>query len=230
LSDPKIEPASGTAVQPPVDLHALRREYITRGLRRDDLDPDPFLQFSCWLEQAISAGIPEPNAMTLATVTPDGGPAQRVVLLKTYDARGFVFFTNYDSAKSLQIAANNRVAIHFFWEQLARQIAIRGCAEKVSTAESAAYFLRRPRGSQIGAWVSPQSQIITSRKLLEDKLAEALRKFGKGEIPLPSFWGGFRIVPDVFEFWQGGGDRLHDRFFYSRDAAGQSWKIDRLAP
>jgi len=225
-----MESTPSSSVQPPVDLHALRREYISRGLNREDLDTNPFLQFSQWLEQAVSVGIPEPNAMTLATVAPDGGPAQRVVLLKTYDERGFVFFTNYDSAKSSHIAANNRIAVHFFWEQLSRQIAIRGRAEKVSTAESAAYFLRRPRGSQIGAWVSPQSQIITSRKLLEDRLADALRKFGKGEIPLPSFWGGFRIVPDVFEFWQGGGDRLHDRFFYSREAVGQLWKIDRLAP
>jgi pyridoxamine 5'-phosphate oxidase len=219
-----------SSVQPPVDLHALRREYISRGLGRDDLDPDPFAQFSSWLQQAISAGIPEPNAMTLATVSSDGGPAQRVVLLKTYDAGGFVFFTNYGSAKAAQMAANARVSLHFFWEQLARQIGIRGEAEKISTAESLAYFLRRPRGSQLGAWVSPQSQIITSRKFLESKLDEMREKFGNGQIPLPSFWGGYRVVPQTFEFWQGGGDRLHDRFFYSREANVQSWKIDRLAP
>lgn len=217
-------------VKPPTDLHALRREYVSRGLERNDLDPDPFRQFSRWLEQAISAALPEPNAMTFATVGDDGGPVQRVVLLKTYDARGFVFFTNYDSAKAAQITANPRVAIHFFWEPLARQIAIRGRAEKVSTAESLAYFLRRPRGSQLGAWVSPQSQIITSRKFLESKLAQMREKFGNGEIPLPSFWGGYRVVPETFEFWQGGGDRLHDRFFYSREADAKPWKVDRLAP
>lgn len=214
----------------PTDLHALRREYTSRSLKKNDLDPDPFKQFSRWLEQAISAGLPEPNAMTLATAGNDGGPAQRVVLLKTYDAKGFVFFTNYGSAKAAQIATNPRVSIHFFWEPLARQISIRGRAEKVSMAESLAYFIRRPRGSRLGAWVSPQSQIITSRKLLESKLAEMREKFGSGEIPLPSFWGGYRVMPHTFEFWQGGEDRLHDRFFYSREADGQPWKINRLAP
>jgi pyridoxamine 5'-phosphate oxidase len=225
-----MESTPAGEIKPPTDLHALRREYISRGLDRDDLDADPFVQFSRWLEQAISAELPESNAMTLATVAPDGGPAQRVVLLKTYDVRGFVFFTNYGSAKAAQIAANARVSLHFFWEPLARQIGIRGSAQKVSTAESLAYFLRRPRGTQLGAWVSPQSQIITSRLFLESKLAEMREKFSNGEIPLPSFWGGYRIVPETFEFWQGGGDRLHDRFFYSREAGGQPWKIDRLAP
>lgn len=223
-------PTPPSAQKPQTDLHTLRREYITAGLRKSDLDPDPFAQFSLWMDQAIAAHLPEPNAMTLATVGADGGPVQRVVLLKTYDAKGFVFFTNYDSAKAAQINANPRASIHFFWEGLARQIAIRGSVEKVSTAESVAYFVRRPRGSQIGAWISPQSQIITSRKFLESKLAEAIEKFRGGEIPLPSFWGGYRIVPSSFEFWQGGKDRLHDRFFYSRKAAAQPWEISRLAP
>lgn len=221
-------PVSGA--KPPVDLHTLRREYINRGLSRADLDPDPFAQFSLWLDQAITAGVPEPNAMTLATVAPDGGPVQRVVLLKTYDAKGLVFFTNYDSAKAAQMAINPRVSAHFFWEQLARQISVRGATEKISTAESMAYFLRRPRGSQLGAWVSPQSQIISSRKFLEAKLAEVREKFRDGQIPLPSFWGGYRIVPDTFEFWQGGADRLHDRFFYSRQSMDHDWQISRLAP
>jgi pyridoxamine 5'-phosphate oxidase len=225
-----MEAPSDSSIKPPVDLHALRREYISRGLEESDLDADPFRQFSLWLEQAISAELPEPNAMTLATVGGDGGPVQRVVLLKTYDERGFVFFTNYGSDKAAQIAANARVAIHFFWEPLARQIAIRGSAEKISTAESLAYFLRRPRGSQLGAWVSPQSQIITSRKFLESKLAEMREKFGNGEIPLPSFWGGYRVSPRAFEFWQGGEHRLHDRFFYARAADGKAWQIRRLAP
>ena len=226
-STPAQDPATA---KPLYDLHALRREYTTAGLRKSDLDPNPFAQFSRWMEQAITAALPEPNAMTLATVGGDGAPVQRVVLLKTYDAKGFVFYTNYDSAKAAQIAANPRVSLHFFWEPLARQIAIRGSTEKVSTAESLAYFIRRPRGSQIGAWISPQSQIITSRKFLESKLAEAMEKFRGGEIPLPSFWGGYRVVPESFEFWQGGADRLHDRFFYSRKASGQPWEISRLAP
>jgi len=224
-------PAPGPAsAKPPVDLHALRREYITAGLTKSDLNPDPVAQFSRWMDQAISTGIPDPNAMTLATIGDDGAPVQRVVLLKTYDPKGFVFFTNYDSAKAAQIAAHPRVSLHFFWEQLARQISIRGKAEKVSTAESLAYFIRRPRGSQIGAWISPQSQVISSRKILESKLAEAIEKFRDGEIPLPSFWGGYRVAPESFEFWQGGKDRLHDRFFYSRKAADGPWEISRLAP
>ena len=222
------QPASG--VQPPVDLHALRRDYIGQGLDRNDLAPDPFVQFSKWMGEAVAAGLPEPNAMTLATVAPDGGPAQRVVLLKTYDEKGFVFFTNYESAKAAQMAATPRVSLHFFWEPLARQISIRGSVGKVSSAESLAYFLRRPRGSQLGAWASPQSQIITTRGFLDSKLAEMKQKFGNGEIPLPSFWGGYRVVPDSFEYWQGGGDRLHDRFVYSRESSTQPWSITRLAP
>ncbi len=216
------------AVKPPVDLHALRREYIAAGLRKRDLAPDPFAQFSLWMDQAIAAALPEPNAMTLATVAQNGGPAQRVVLLKIYDAKGFVFFTNYDGAKATQIAANPHVSLHFFWEQLERQVAIRGIVEKSSTEESLAYFHRRPRGSQLGAWASPQSRVIPSREFLESNLAEVMKKFGDGEIPLPPNWGGYRVVPESFEFWQGGKDRLHDRLVYSRKAA--AWEITRLAP
>jgi len=225
-----MESKSASGVQPPVDLHALRREYIGQGLDRDDLDPDPFAQFSKWMGEAVASGLPEPNAMTLATVATDGGPAQRVVLLKTYDEKGFCFFTNYESAKAAQMAANPRVSLHFFWEPLARQISIRGTVGKVSSAESLAYFLRRPRGSQLGAWASPQSRIITTRGFLESKLAEMKEKFGNGGIPLPSFWGGYRVVPDSFEYWQGGGDRLHDRFLYLRESSTQPWNITRLAP
>jgi pyridoxamine 5'-phosphate oxidase len=182
------------------------------------------------MEEALAAGVPEPNAMVLGTVAPDGGPVQRVVLLKNYDAQGFVFFTNYESAKATQISAHGLVSLHFFWESLARQIAVRGAVAKVSEAESAAYFHRRPRGSQLGAWTSPQSQVIPSREALEKKLQETEARFGDAEIPLPPFWGGYRVVPKSFEFWQGGGDRLHDRFFYSRESDGAPWKIDRLAP
>ena len=223
-------PAPDAAAKPPVDLHALRREYIAAGLRKRDLAPDPVAQFSRWMEQAIAACLPEPNTMTLATIGADGAPVQRVVLLKIYDSKGFVFFTNYDSAKAVQIAANPRVSLHFFWEPLARQVGIRGAVEKVSAEESLAYFHRRPRGSQLGAWASPQSQVIPSREFLESRLTEAEKKFRDGEIPLPSFWGGYRVVPSTFEFWQGGGDRLHDRFSYSRKAVGQPWEITRLAP
>lgn len=220
----------GSSAKLPVDLHALRREYIAAGLRKHDLDPDPFAQFSRWMDQAIAAGLPEPNTMTLATTGTDGAPIQRVVLLKIYDAKGFVFFTNYDGAKAAQIAANPRVSLHFFWQPLERQASIRGIVEKATQEESLAYFHRRPRGSQLGAWSSPQSQVIPSREFLESKLAETIEKFGNGEIPLPPFWGGYRVVPESFEFWQGGKDRLHDRFFYSRKATGQPWEISRLAP
>ena len=223
-------PAPDAAAKPPVDLHALRREYIAAGLRKRDLDPDPVAQFGLWINQAIAAGLPEPNTMTLATVGLDGGPIQRVVLLKIYDSRGFVFFTNYDGAKAEQIAANPHVSLHFLWEPLERQVSIRGIVEKSSAEESLAYFHRRPRGSQLGAWASPQSQVIPSREVLESNLAEVTRKFGDGEIPLPPFWGGYRVVPESFEFWQGGKDRLHDRFVYSRKTTGQPWEITRLAP
>ena len=217
-------------VKPPVDLHTLRRDYIGRGLDRHDLDPDPFAQFSKWMGEALAVGLPEPNAMVLATVAPDGGPMQRVVLLKNYDEKGFVFFTNYESAKASQIAASPRVSLHFFWEPIARQISIRGSVEKISAGESLAYFHRRPRGSQLGAWASPQSQPIASREILETKLAAVEERFHDSEIPLPPFWGGYRVVPESFEYWQGGGDRLHDRFVFSRESSAHPWLITRLAP
>ena len=212
-----------------ITAEALRARAMEQGVTRADLDPDPLLQFQCWFEDAIATALPEPNAMSLATVDADGQPWLRTVLLKLYDARGFVFYTNFESRKARQIDANHRVALLFPWVALARQVKITGRAQRVSTAESLKYFATRPRGSQIGAWASPQSQVISSRSLLEGKVEEIKRKFAQGEIPLPSFWGGYRVVPETIEFWQGRESRLHDRFRYSRTADG-GWTIERLAP
>lgn len=211
-----------------MDLAAFRKEYSDRGLRREELNPDPVAQFSEWFTQATELEVHEPNAMTLATVDENGMPFQRTVLLKYYDKDGFVFFTNYGSRKSTQIAANPKVSLLFPWIILERQVVIQGRAEKISTAESLRYFASRPRESQIGAWVSNQSEVITSRKFLMQKLAEIKDKFAHGEIPLPSFWGGYRVVPETVEFWQGGPARLHDRFLYQKKDGG--WHIERLSP
>jgi pyridoxamine 5'-phosphate oxidase len=211
-----------------MDLADFRKEYSDRGLSRDELNANPVTQFSEWFSQATELKLHEPNAMTLATVDETGMPYQRTVLLKYFDADGFVFFTNYSSRKAKQIAHNPRVSLLFPWIKLERQVIIQGVAEKISTAESLKYFASRPRESQIGAWVSNQSEVITSRKFLMQKLAEIGEKFSKGEIPLPSFWGGYRVKPEMIEFWQGGPARLHDRFLYHRDEA--AWKIERLSP
>jgi pyridoxamine 5'-phosphate oxidase len=208
---------------------AFRGHAMEQGLTRDELPASPFLQFQRWFEEAIATGIAEPNAMSLATVGADGQPWLRSVLLKLYDEHGFVFFTNYASTKAHQIEGNARVALLFPWVALARQVAITGRASKIPTTESVKYFATRPRGSQIGAWASPQSQVIRSRSLLETKVEEIKRKFAEGQIPLPSFWGGYRVVPDTIEFWQGRENRLHDRFRYSRASEG-GWQIERLAP
>lgn len=208
---------------------AFRAHVMEHGLSSDELDPNPIRQFQCWYEGAVDTGIPEPNGMSLATVSEDGQPWLRTVLLKLYDEQGFVFFTNYESSKSRQIAEHPEVALLFPWVALARQVQITGTASRVSTAESLKYFATRARGSQIGAWASHQSRVITSRSLLEAKVSEIKRKFSDGEIPLPDFWGGFRVVPVSIEFWQGRANRLHDRFRYTRTAQGD-WRIDRLAP
>ncbi len=207
----------------------LRDRWMAEGLHRQQLDPDPFRQFEHWFAQAIDSGIPEPNAMALATVAPSGQPWLRTVLLKHYDREGFVFYTNYGSRKAEQIADNPRVALLFPWVGLARQVKITGVAAKVPALESARYFASRPRGSQIGAWSSAQSQVVSARSLLDAKFEEMKRKFALGEIPLPSFWGGYRVVPDSLEFWQGRSNRLHDRFLY-RLVEGGTWHVERLAP
>jgi len=208
---------------------AFRARAMDQGLSRKELDPNPVRQFQRWYQDAISTGIPEPNGMSLATVDTDGQPWLRTVLLKLYDETGFVFFTNYESSKSKQIAGHPQVALLFPWVGLARQVQITGTATRVPAAESLRYFATRPRGSQIGAWASPQSQAITSRSLLLAKVEEIKRKFSKGEIPLPDFWGGFRVRPTTIEFWQGRENRLHDRFRYSLTSRND-WHIERLAP
>lgn len=212
-----------------MDLSSLRKEYSQEALDIASTDPDPLKQFEHWFQQAIAAELLEPNAMTLATVDETGRPAARTVLLKTFDERGLVFFTNYNSRKSRHIDANCHVTVLFPWLPLQRQVEVNGTAVRVSTAESMKYFAMRPRGSQLGAWISHQSEVISSRQILETKLKEITSRFGDGEIPLPSFWGGYRISPWRFEFWQGGEKRLHDRIEYRRDDHG-SWQRNRLSP
>ncbi len=213
-----------------MDISNLRQEYTKAGLEINDLAPTPVEQFEKWFKQALDAQILEPNAMSLATVSADGVPSCRTVLLKAYDARGFVFYTNYTSAKAREIATNPHAALLFPWLGLERQVQVVGRVEKVSTAESLAYFMSRPIGSRLGAWVSHQSSVISSRSLLLKKLDEMKRKFANGEIPLPDFWGGFRVVPERVEFWQGRQNRLHDRFLYSPGDVAGTWKTERLAP
>ena len=207
----------------------MRGEYTHGEFRRESLKPDPIDQFTLWFEEACRSGIVEPNAVSLATVGPDACPSLRTVLVKQFDARGFVFFTNLESRKSREIAANPNVALVFPWLALERQVVIEGAAERISTAETLAYFVTRPIDSQLAAWASPQSRVLTSRKLLEMKWDEMKRKFAGGRVPLPSFWGGFRVTPRTVEFWQGRPSRLHDRFQYTRQPDG-SWVIERLAP
>jgi pyridoxamine 5'-phosphate oxidase len=198
-------------------------------LRRADLHSDPLQQFGAWFAAALAADIRDVNAMSLATASPDGKPSVRIVLLKGFDERGFAFFTNYDSEKSRQLEANPQAALVFYWVQLERQIRITGSVQRTSREDSAAYFHSRPVGSQLGAWVSKQSEVIDARQVLDARLTAMTERFENGDIPLPPHWGGYRIQPDMFEFWQGRPNRLHDRFRYSRQADG-TWLIDRLAP
>ncbi|MEI8387382.1 MAG: pyridoxamine 5'-phosphate oxidase [Verrucomicrobiota bacterium] len=209
-------------------IYHLRCDYDREPLTESDLDPDPIKQFRAWFEDARASGIPEPNAMTLGTADRSGNVSCRTVLLKAYDDRGFVFFTNYGSRKALQIAENPRASLLFPWVALARQVEIAGAVEKISAAESLAYFMSRPFGSRLGAWVSDQSSVISSRQILLAKYEELKRKFVNGEVPKPEGWGGYRVVPESLEFWQGGQDRLHDRLLYKKSGAG--WAISRLAP
>jgi pyridoxamine 5'-phosphate oxidase len=206
----------------------VRREYGRGELREEDLLPDPIAQFARWFQDAMSAGLVDPNAMSLATATPAGETTIRTVLLKGYSDEGFVFFTNLESTKAKQIASNPNVSLLFPWLPLERQVIINGTAARLSLAEVTRYFLSRPRESRIAAWVSPQSRIIEARKVLEMKFHELAQKFSQGEVPLPSFWGGFRVAPRTIEFWQGGKHRLHDRFLYTK--TGAAWTRARLAP
>jgi pyridoxamine 5'-phosphate oxidase len=213
----------------PLQLAALRQEYSERGLRRSDLDPDPVVQFNRWLGEAFAKELLEPNAMTLATVDAAGQPWSRTVLLKRCDERGFTFFTNYEGAKGRQLAANPRAALTFWWGALERQINVTGSITKTSREESEAYFHSRPTASQLGAWASEQSAIVSGRELLEKRFAEALEKFGESGVPLPPFWGGYRLRPETIEFWQGRRSRLHDRLRYTRQS-DDAWTIERLSP
>ena len=211
-----------------MELTDIRREYAKGGLRRKDLAADPLEQFNLWLEQAIEAKLTDPTAMTVATVDENGQPFQRIVLLKNVDKDGFVFYTNLGSRKAHQLAHNSKISLHFPWHPLERQVHITGTAEKLTAMENMKYFSSRPKESQLAAIASKQSSRISARGILEGKYLELKQKFAKGEIPVPSFWGGFRVRVDSIEFWQGGEHRLHDRFLFSRQ--DNRWNIDRLAP
>jgi pyridoxamine 5'-phosphate oxidase len=212
-----------------MDLSDLRAEYTKHALHRADLNADPFTQFENWFRQAEECAIEEPNAMCLATASADGQPSTRVVLMKGFSKKGLVFYTNYESRKAGELEANPKVSVNFFWLPLQRQVNVTGTVERVSKAESLKYFLSRPIGSRLGAWTSPQSKVVTSRQILEAKLDQMKRKFADGKVPLPDDWGGYRIVPKTFEFWQGRPSRLHDRFMYRQNEDGQ-WPTERLAP
>lgn len=212
-----------------MSLADLRKDYSLSGLLEKDLARDPFRQFDKWFQEAEAAKVVEPNAMTLATASKDGRPSARTVLLKGVDGRGFVFYTNYESRKGRDLAENPRASLLLPWLALERQVVVEGTVSKVSREESAAYFHSRPRASQLGAWVSPQSSIITGRSVLEDAMKVLEKKHAGAEIPLPPAWGGYRLVPETVEFWQGRRSRLHDRLRYRREAAGE-WTVERLAP
>jgi pyridoxamine 5'-phosphate oxidase len=210
-----------------MDVAHLRLDYARESLTERDVDPDPILQFEKWFEEALHAGLIEPNAMTLATSTRDGHPSARVVLLKGADANGFVFFTDYRSRKGAELDANPHVSLCFWWDALQRQVRISGTAVRVSREETAAYFHTRPHGSRVGAWASQQSATLASREMLE-KEVERLERAYPDDVPLPPHWGGYRVTPDSIEFWQGRPSRLHDRIVYTRN--GSAWKIGRLSP
>lgn len=210
------------------EIADLRKEYTLASLDIDSVDKNPFDQFRKWFNEAQKSELIEPNAMVVSTVDSKRQPYQRTVLMKALDENGIVFYTNYQSRKAKQIKENSNVSILFPWYGLERQVAIIGKAEKVSTTESLQYFTSRPHGSQLGAWVSQQSKVISSRSILEVKLNEMKQKFKEGKVPLPDFWGGYRVVPQSFEFWQGRKSRLHDRLMYTK--ANGDWTIDRLSP
>lgn len=206
----------------------LRHDFTKAALEKASARRDPFEQFALWIGEAVEKNLHEPNAMTLSTATPDGFPSSRVVLLRGFDQSGFTFFTNYDSRKGAEIAANPRAALLFYWAPIEKQVRLEGLIEKISEKASDEYFASRPRESRIGAWTSPQSQPIENRRALEEKYAELGERFASGEIERPPNWGGYVLKPVRFEFWQGRASRLHDRLLYTK--SGTSWQIERLAP
>jgi pyridoxamine 5'-phosphate oxidase len=209
-------------------LASLRREYVRIGLHEADLAADPLTQFGTWLAEAVAAGLREPNAMVVASANARAVPSARLVLLKGYDERGFVFYTNYGSRKAAELEENPRAALLFPWHDLERQVRVEGPVSRVERDQSEAYFASRPRGAQLGAWASRQSRELGGRAELEAAFTETVGRFDAREVPLPSFWGGYRVAPEVVEFWQGRSDRLHDRLVYRRD--GMGWSVHRLAP
>ncbi len=214
--------------EPKPRIADLRKEYVRESLDVTDVARDPFVQFSRWFQEALNANLPEPNAMTLASVDAAGQPSARIVLLKGYDERGFVFFTNYASRKGRDVAGNARAALLFFWVELERQVRLEGRIEKIAAEESDEYYRSRPLPSRLGAWASPQSEVIEGREAIETRLAEVAARFGD-DPPRPPHWGGYRLLPQQVEFWQGRPSRLHDRVRYLREGPGD-WQIVRLAP
>lgn len=208
----------------------LRREYARARLDEADVSHDPFVEFARWFAEAQEAQVPDPNAMTLATAAADGSPSARIVLLKAFDDRGFVFFTDYRSRKGAELEANPRAALVFYWGELDRQVRITGGVTLVSREDSERYFRSRPLGSRLGAWASHQSRVIPGRAALEGDLRDVEARFGDGDVPLPPHWGGYRVEPDAIEFWQGRESRLHDRIRYVREGGGREWKVERLSP
>ena len=207
----------------------IRRDYTLAGLDVDDLTDEPFALFERWLQNAVDANLADPTAMTVATVDKEGQPSQRIVLLKDFNETGFVFYTNTGSKKAQDLSHNSKISLHFPWHMLDRQVKVLGVAQKLGSEEVAKYFMSRPKPSQVAAWASAQSRPIDSKQLLMQKFSEATAKFAEGQVPLPSFWGGYRIVPIQIEFWQGGEHRLHDRFVYTKTSKGH-WQTERLMP
>lgn len=213
-----------------MSLRDRRVQYETAGLDRDDLDADPIVQWHAWYDQAASAGVAEPNAMTVSTISQDGAPDSRVVLARAVDARGFVFYTNFDSAKSTQLLLSPTASAVFAWLDLHRQVRVRGTVQRIADKESDEYFASRPRESQIGAWASPQSQVIADRSVIEIRIAEFRSKFDGQDVPRPPYWGGWCLSPHTIEYWQGRPSRLHDRLVYVLDKNSAQWQMQRLAP